>query len=140
MTWPKAAASMAVFRGNQVLLAQRRKPPLAGIWSLPGGHIELGETAAEAAVREVREETAVDAAVLDVVGIRDVIMRDDAGAVVGQYVIAVHVGRWLSGAPLAGSDAADAAFFEIADLEGLALTEGAREMIARAHARLQTGR
>ena len=54
--WPRAAASAAIFHHGRVLLAQRSKPPLKGIWSLPGGHIEPGEKAREAAHRELLEE------------------------------------------------------------------------------------
>ena len=50
--WPRCAASAAIFRGSTVLLVQRSKGALRGLWSLPGGHIEAGETARAAAVRE----------------------------------------------------------------------------------------
>ena len=60
-TWPRCAASAAVLRGREVLLVERAKGALAGYWSLPGGHIEPGETARSAALREVREETGVEA-------------------------------------------------------------------------------
>ena len=49
--WPRAAASAAIFRGQEVLLVRRGKGgPLAGLWSLPGGHIEPGEPARAAAL------------------------------------------------------------------------------------------
>lgn len=50
------AASVAVIRGERVLLIRRALAPFAGLWTLPGGRCEPGETAAEAAVREVFEE------------------------------------------------------------------------------------
>ena len=55
--WPRSGTSAAVFRGDEVLLIERAKGALKGQWSLPGGHIEAGETARAAARREVREET-----------------------------------------------------------------------------------
>ncbi len=58
---PRVAASAAVFRGDAVLLIQRGKGALQGLWSLPGGHVEPGEPAREAARREVAEETSVQA-------------------------------------------------------------------------------
>src|SRR5215470_13732542 len=61
VAWPRCGASAAVFRGEAVLLIVRAKGALKGLWSLPGGHIEPGETARAAALREVREETAVEA-------------------------------------------------------------------------------
>ena len=54
---PVAGAGIVVFRGEEVLLIRRGKPPYEGEWSLPGGKIEYGETAAEAALRELAEET-----------------------------------------------------------------------------------
>jgi len=57
LVWPKSAASLAVFRGEEVLLVARGGGTFKGLWSLPGGHIEPGERAREAALRETLEET-----------------------------------------------------------------------------------
>ena len=54
---PRAGVSVALFKGEGVVLVQRGKGIYRGFWSLPGGAIELGETAMEAAQRELREET-----------------------------------------------------------------------------------
>ena len=58
---PKLGAIAVVVRNDHVLLARRGKEPDAGLWGFPGGHVELGETALQAAVRELREETGVEA-------------------------------------------------------------------------------
>ena len=60
--WPRAGASAVLFRGEAVLLIERGGGPSEGLWSLPGGSIEAGETAEDAARREVREETGLDRA------------------------------------------------------------------------------
>jgi 8-oxo-dGTP diphosphatase len=52
--WPRCGASAAIFRNDEVLLIERAKGALKGRWSLPGGHVEPGETAKAAALREVR--------------------------------------------------------------------------------------
>src|SRR4051794_30531839 len=61
MTAPVPAVGVVCLRGDEVLLIRRGKPPLQGAWSLPGGRIELGERAADAALRELSEETGVQA-------------------------------------------------------------------------------
>src|SRR5690554_2944487 len=72
---PVPGVLAVVARNGQVLLVRRAKPPDRGMWGFPGGRIEPGETAAEAAVRELREETGVDASAGRVLTAIDVIDR-----------------------------------------------------------------
>jgi len=132
--FPKGAASAAIFRGPEVLLIQRGKGALKGYWSLPGGHIEPGEPAAAAALREVREETGIEAEIRTFVDLHEVILRAPDGALQAHYLIAVHAGSWISGTPVAAEDAADARFVAPDGLADLQLTEGAMRLIARARA------
>lgn len=127
--WPRAAASAAVFRGGAVLLVERSKPPQR--WSLPGGHIEPGERAIEAARREVLEETGVDAEIRGLIDVHDVLLRD-SGVLQAHYVLAVFHGRWLRGEPCAASDVSDARFVPLERVADLALTPGALALIRRA--------
>ncbi len=130
--WPRAAASAAIFRGREVLLIKRGKGALAGLWSLPGGHIEPGETARSAALREVHEETSVEADLVRLVDIHDVILRGTSGALAAHYLIAVFCGWWVAGAPIAGGDAADARFVPLDALDSLDLTDNAAALVRRA--------
>jgi 8-oxo-dGTP diphosphatase len=130
--WPKAAASVAVFRGPSVLIAERGKGPRAGLWSLPGGHIEPGETAAAAALRELMEETGVTAELTGLVDVHDVILRDAGGTLTAHYLLAVYAARWLSGEPAAASDSRQARFVGLAELGSYNLTPGALGLITRA--------
>lgn len=136
--WPKAAASAAIFRGETVLLVKRGKPPLAGLWSLPGGHIEPGESARMAALREVTEETCVSARIDGLVHVQDAINAPD-GIVASHHVIVLHQGQWLSGEPYAASDAAQARFVAFHELGGLAMTPDAEKLIAMAWACAKKG-
>ncbi|WP_164159402.1 NUDIX domain-containing protein, partial [Stenotrophomonas maltophilia] len=70
---PILAVSTAVIRGDRILLAQRARPPGRGLYSLPGGLVEIGETLAEAAARELMEEVAVEAEPIGLCGARDII-------------------------------------------------------------------
>ena len=130
--WPRAAASAAVFHEGMILLAQRAKPPLAGIWSLPGGHIEPGEKAIAAALRELREETGIKAELKGIVDVKDVILHFDDGSLRAHYVITAFYGVWLSGKALPQSDAACVEWVDLSGLEDRALTEGTAEIIHRA--------
>ena len=135
--WPRCGASAAIFRDEAVLLIVRAKGALKGLWSLPGGHIEPGETARAAAQREVLEETAVDADIDALVDVHDVILRNAEGALSAHYLIAVFCGRWRRGEPNAGSDASLARFVPLGDVEGLPLTDGAAALIRRAWAQMR---
>ncbi len=134
--WPRAGASAALFRDGAVLLVKRASAPFAGLWSLPGGLIERGETAEDAARREVREETGLEADIVGLTGVYDVMQRGDDGMLQAQYVLATYFGRPGSGYPRAGSDASDADFVALADLDASTLTPGAIAIIARAAALL----
>lgn len=132
--WPRVAASIAVFRDGHVLLVERGKGPRRGVWSLPGGHIEPGETARAAALRELGEETGVSADLVGLVDVHDVILRRDDGALAAHYLLSVFCGRWTAGEPVAATDVVAARFVPVGDIGRLTLTPGAAELIARAHA------
>jgi 8-oxo-dGTP diphosphatase len=105
MNAPIAAAGVVCLRGTEVLLIRRGAPPRLGEWSLPGGRIEPGERAADAALRELREETGVEA---ELTGLLDVI---DGLFPPRHYLLVDYAAHWLSGEPRAGDDAADARWF-----------------------------
>jgi 8-oxo-dGTP diphosphatase len=135
--WPRLGASAAIFRNGTVLLGERGKGALAGMWSLPGGHVEPGERVADAACREVFEETGIVAEILGLVDLHEVIRRENPGAEVSwHYVIAVHYGRWRSGEPMPASDCRATRFVALDALHSVPLTDGAEAIIRRAHLRL----
>ena len=113
---PQAAVGVVCLRGDEVLLIRRGQPPLQGDWSLPGGRIEWGERAEDAALRELGEETGVRAELLGLAAVVDGLFGPDR-----HYVLIDYAARWLEGEPAAGDDAAEAAFHPLADLEGLGM-------------------
>lgn len=132
---PVAAVGMVCLRGDDVLLIRRGKPPRMGEWSLPGGRIEWGETAAAAALRELREETGVEADLLGLVDVVDGLFAPrDGGAVWGHYVMVDYACRWRAGTPCAGDDAAEAKFFPLAEIGGLGMWEETLRVIVMAAA------
>ena len=102
---PLLAASLAVFRDNRVLLAQRFVPPLENRFTLPGGLVEVGESLEEAALREMLEEVGVTARILGFNRHVEVIERDAQDVVKHHYVIASFVGAWVSGEGAIGPEA-----------------------------------
>lgn len=137
--WPKAAASAVLFRGEAVLLILRGDGHAEGLWSLPGGAIEMGETAEDAARREVEEETGLIAHIEGLAGVYDVIDRDDTGAVVLHYVIATYFGRADDGEPRPRGDAREARFFALDAARRLELTHGTKFVIDHAWELLAAG-
>ena len=138
MPWPRAAASAAIFRGDEVLIGRRGKSPRQDVWSLPGGHIEPGETAAEAARREVLEETSVEAEILGLVDTNDVVVRDAEGRLSAHYLLVIHFGRWLSGTPVAADDCVEARFVPLDAISDYKTTDRLAHFIMAAHERWRT--
>ena len=133
---PIAAVGVVCLRGDEVLLIRRGAPPLEDSWSLPGGRIEWGERAADAALRELKEETGCDAELIGLIDVVDAVLNRRADSVEqapwGHYVLIDYAARWTGGEPIAADDARDARFFAPAELEGLDLWSETLRIIAAA--------
>jgi 8-oxo-dGTP diphosphatase len=129
---PFLAASLAVFRDDRVLLAQRFIPPSANCFTLPGGVVESGETLEEAALREMEEEVGVRAKILGFNQHVEVIERDDEQRIRHHFVIASFVGAWISGEGTVGPEAQAVAWVKRSELAGLVTTKHLRPLLERA--------
>lgn len=118
---------------QHVLLIQRGQPPSEGLWTVPGGVIELGESPEEAVIREVFEECAVEVRVLGILAVVNRIVRDDAGVVKYHYVILDYVARCCHLGPgqalpdviaRAGTDVRAARWVPLEELSHYDVTEG----------------
>jgi 8-oxo-dGTP diphosphatase len=125
---PVPAVGVVCFRGDNVLLIRRGSPPRRGEWSLPGGRIEPGERAVDAALRELREETGVEARITGLIDVVDGVFPE-AGR---HYVLIDYAAEWVSGDPVAGDDAVEARFVPLAQVDALIDWDETRRVILKA--------
>ena len=86
-----------MFRDGRVLIVRRARPPAHGLYTLPGGGVEVGETLEQAVIREIREETALEIEPVALVGFRQAIAHDAAGRVERHFVILPFAARFIGG-------------------------------------------
>jgi ADP-ribose pyrophosphatase YjhB (NUDIX family) len=131
---PLVAVAAIVFDGEgRVLVIRRGHPPAQGQFSVPGGAVEVGETLADACVREVREETGLTIEVLGLAEVVERVQREPAGQVRYHYVILDYAARVTGGVLCAGSDAGEARWVTLDELAALDTTEGLAPVLRRAH-------
>jgi 8-oxo-dGTP diphosphatase len=135
---PYLAVSAAIIRDGHVLVARRARGPALGVWTLPGGVVEAGETLSEALVREVAEETGMTIEPVTLAGHREVVTRDDGGRVSRHFVILCFASRWVEGEPRLNEELSEARWLRPSELAGLNTTEGLAGIIAQAFERLET--
>ncbi len=103
---------MVCLRDNEILLIRRGKAPRLGEWSIPGGRIEWGETCEQAALRELREETGVEAELMGLLDVVDGFFELEGGAASASHAVLIdYAARWRYGEARAGDDAAEARFW-----------------------------
>ena len=105
---------------------------MEGVFTLPGGLVEAGETLAEAAIRELREEVQVEAEMVGFVGPIEVIERDETGRTRRHFVICAHAARWISGEGTIGEEALEIRWLRPDELGSVRTTTGLPEVVLRA--------
>ncbi len=128
---PIVGVGGVVIRDNFVLLIRRRREPLKGEWSIPGGVLELGESLKDGVKREILEETGLKVHPLDVIAVLDRI-QESAGRIQYHYVIIDYVCLPAGGRLKAASDALDARWVDRRDLPDYKITPKAAAVIADA--------
>ena len=130
---PHVGVGILLIRDNQLLLVKRKFDPDAGYWSIPGGHLELGERTETAAEREGFEETGFKVRVVKLAGIIDKIMHDNEDKVIYHYVLINYFVEQVDGKldqpPIPDTDASDARFVEFNELKSYQLTESLIELL-----------
>ncbi len=128
---PVIGVGAVVIRDGRILLVKRGQPPGEGLWAIPGGVLELGETLQQAAVREILEETGLVIEAGEPIHTFDLIHRDSAGRVHYHYVIVDLRGTYLSGEIRPADDAKEAAWFDLDNLPTGDLSPPTRELIEK---------
>lgn len=132
MTRPELCVGAVVVHEDRLLLVRRGRGPGAGEWSVPGGRVERGERLTDAVVRELQEETGVAGACGPLLGWVELV-GDDHHFVVLDFMVHPLAGD----DPVAGDDAAEAAWVPLADVAALTLVRGLAEFL-RGHGVLGT--
>jgi ADP-ribose pyrophosphatase len=120
---PRVGVGAVVSREGRVLLVRRGAAPALGLWAIPGGVLELGETLQEAAEREILEETGITIRAGEPLFTCDVIRRDSAGAVRFHYVIIDMTAEYVAGEVRGSDDALEARWVAPEEMAGLSATD-----------------
>ncbi len=131
---PILAVSAAIIRDGKVLIVRRARPPASGVYTLPGGGVEVGETLPEAVMREVHEETGLAVEPVALAGYREAIVRDPDGRIERHFVILPFAARWIAGEPVLNEELSEAIWMNQGDIASLTTTAGLGEIIANAFA------
>jgi ADP-ribose pyrophosphatase YjhB (NUDIX family) len=134
---PYLAASAAIVRDGKILVVRRARAPANGLFTLPGGVVETGETLAEAVAREVREETGMTIEPVGLAGFRETIVRDADNRVERHFIILCFASRWQAGEPVLNEELSEARWLDPTELAGLPTTPGLAEIVAAAFERLR---
>jgi 8-oxo-dGTP diphosphatase len=131
---PSLGVLAVVIHEDRLLLARRTNEPDAGCWGFPGGYVESGETLAEAAVRELQEETGIVSEAHSVIDLIEDISTDEVGRVTHHFVLLALRCDWISGEPKAASDVNALRWADEADLndENLFACKGLHRIAAKA--------
>jgi len=134
---PFLAVSAAIVRDGKILVVRRARPPAHGLYSLPGGVVEIGETLAQALVREIGEETSLAIDPVGLAGFRETIVRDPQDRVERHFVILCFAARWTAGEPVLNEELSEARWLDPAELARLPTTPGLADIVAAAFERLK---
>ena len=109
---PMVGVGVLIRGDGRYLLVQRAAEPDRGLWSVPGGLVEVGEKAADAAIREALEETGLEVKITETLGVVDKIVKDKAGRIRYHFVIVDYLAEPVGGEMHHHDDALDARWVE----------------------------
>ncbi|MCX8196252.1 MAG: NUDIX hydrolase [Acidilobaceae archaeon] len=128
---PRVGVGCVVFSDGKLLLVRRKYPPGRGKWSVPGGHVELGEDLLEAARRELEEETGVRARPAGVINVDTVVVRDPLGRIRFHYILVDVLLEDPRGEPSPSGDVSEAGYFPLEEALRMELTRSSRGLVEK---------
>jgi len=137
---PLVGAGAVVHKGGRVLLVKRAFPPNKGMWSFPGGLVELGENVPEAAAREIREETGLRVRVEGLIDVATDIDRDEASRIRYHYVLVDYRARPVGGKFKLNAESTDYGWFSEEEIEKLPMSTPTRAALRKFYGSLRTKR
>ncbi len=129
---PLVGVGVVVRKDQHLLLVKRAHEPKKGLWAIPGGLVQLGESIRQAAIREVMEECSIQIQLQDVISVVDLIDKDEAGKVKFHFVLIDFLADYTAGELKPASDAAAGAWVSRAELDAYEIPEITRKVIAKA--------
>jgi ADP-ribose pyrophosphatase len=126
---PRVGVGAFVMKEGSVLLVLRKGEPAAGLWAIPGGNLNLGESIRACAEREIMEETGIAIRAGEILNTFETIERDESGRVRFHYVVVDVAAEYLSGEPQAADDALEARWVSLADMAAFPLARSTREFL-----------
>ncbi|MEM7033012.1 MAG: NUDIX hydrolase [Chloroflexota bacterium] len=131
--YPRVAVGALVMFEDKVLLVKRGKPPASGVWALPGGRVEWGESLIQAVQREVIEETGINIEVGKIIYTFDSITRNDQGGIAFHYIIIDFLAHPVEpvSEPVADDDADDAAWLTLDQINALPMSQTSLALIKK---------
>lgn len=136
--YPVPAIGVVCWRGDEVLLIRRGRPPRQGQWSIPGGKMDRFESIVHTALRELREETGIEAELGALIEVYEIIEPQSQAYPDGfHYVLIDYLARWVAGEPVAGDDADHACFMPFGDALAAVIEDDLRDVLLKSRALMQ---
>jgi 8-oxo-dGTP diphosphatase len=129
---PMLVASVGVFREGRVLIAQRLVEPAKGLFTFPGGRLEMGETLADCALRELQEEVGVTARIAGFIDHVETVVRGPSGEVQFHAVVCAFAAHWVAGEPQSSSEIGETIWARPEDVSRWPTTRGLSGIVMRA--------
>lgn len=129
---PLIGVGALIHRGDKIVVVKRENEPAKGLWSIPGGLLELGELIYDGVKREVMEETGLDVEIDRLLDVIDNIVYDDDGKICYHYVLIDYLCSSSHGDLKAATDVKEAQWIKLKDVDRLPTTKTLKRLLVKA--------